>query len=384
MSYDQPDFLGVALDRTAIAQHLLNIDNKRRSNLFPWNGQFSPELIEVLLRTYAPKKGLVLDPFAGSGTVLCEAGTLGLPVLGTEINPAACKMAQIYGLMNLSIGKRKTLALEVEKALQEHLPNREPSLFSANDPATDQQVKESLIEIHAAPGDEATRSMLEALIVLLDFYEEVTDEKIHRTWDKLKARILALPESDSPIRLLNCDARQIPLEDGEADFVITSPPYINVFNYHQKYRRSVEALGWDLLRVAQSEIGSNRKHRQNRLLTVIQYCLDMTDVLRELRRVCKEGSRLIVIVGRESDVRKTRFFNGEIIAALATRCVGFQLILRQERVFMNRFGEKIYEDILHFHMTGRNSTSAEDSRIIARGSLKKVAQPNSRRIARRP
>src|SRR6516162_8718663 len=103
MDHDQPDFGAVPLDRTTVAQDLLNIDNKQRSNLFPWNGQFSPQLIEVLLRTYAPKKGLVLDPFAGSGTVLCEAGAFGLPVIGAEINPAACKMAQIYRLMNLPV-----------------------------------------------------------------------------------------------------------------------------------------------------------------------------------------------------------------------------------------------------------------------------------------
>src|SRR5262249_39812661 len=162
-------------------------------------------------------------------------------------------------------------------------------------------------------------SVLEALIVLVDFYHEVTDEKVYCRWARLKARVLSLPESDAPARLLNCDARRLPLPDDEADFVITSPPYVNVFNYHQQYRRSVEALGWDLLAVARSEIGSNRKRRQNRFLTVIQYCLDMADVLRELRRVCKEGSRIVVIVGRESNVRKTRFFNGEIVAALAAR-----------------------------------------------------------------
>lgn len=42
--------------------------------------------------------------------------------------------------------------------------------------------------------------------------------------------------------------------------VLTSPPYINVYNYHQQYRASAEALGWDLLEVAKTEIGSNRKH----------------------------------------------------------------------------------------------------------------------------
>jgi hypothetical protein len=374
MSLNQPNFNGVPLDTTAVAQALLNIDNKQRSNPFPWNGQFSPQLIEVLLRTYAPKNGVVLDPFAGSGTVLYEAGRLGLPVIGAEINPAACKMAQTYCLMNLPLAQRKSLPTGLEKALQECLPDLEPSLFRATANAPDKGIKESLVEIHRGLTSDAQRSLIEALIVLVDFYHEVTEEKVYGAWARLKAQVLTLPESAAPIRLLNCDARRLPLQDGTADFVVTSPPYINVFNYHQQYRRSVEALGWDLLRVARSEIGSNRKHRQNRFLTVVQYCLDMTDVLRELQRVCKEGSRIVVIVGRESNVRKTRFFNGEILAALACRCVGFQFVARQERVFMNRFGEQIYEDILHFHVTASRSTHFEEPRVIAREIMKAAQQ----------
>jgi hypothetical protein len=371
MEYDQPDFDRVPLDRTTVAQALLNIDNKERSNLLPWNGQFSPQLIEVLLRTYAPKNGLVLDPFAGSGTVLYEAGSLAMPVVGSEINPAACKIAQIYCLINLPVAKRKILTARLERTLEDCLPESELSLFSMNGNGTQKCIKQALVEIHAGLDETAPRSLLEALIVLLDFYKDVTEEKVYGTWAKLKARVLSLPESDAPIRLLNCDARRIPLKDGEADIVVTSPPYINVFNYHQQYRRSVEALGWDLLRVAHSEIGSNRKHRQNRFLTVIQYCLDMTDVLREVQRVCKEGSRAIMIVGRESNVRKTRFFNGEIMAALASRCVGFLLAVRQERVFMNRFGEQIYEDLLHFDVA-RSSPNFEEPREVAREVLTKA------------
>ncbi|HJT76763.1 MAG TPA: DNA methyltransferase [Gemmataceae bacterium] len=371
MGHEQPDFDGVFLDRTTVAQALLNIDNKQRSNLLPWNGQFSPQLIEVLLRTYAPKNGLVLDPFAGSGTVLYEAGSLGMPVVGAEINPAACKMAEIYCLINASVAKRRALMTRLERLLEDCLPAAEPSLFSTTGNGAQQCIKESLVAIHGGLDDRATRSLLEALIVLLDFYKDVSGEKVYSTWAKLKARVLGLPESDAPIRLLNCDARRLPLRDGETGFVVTSPPYINVFNYHQQYRRSVEALGWDLLKVAESEIGSNRKHRQNRFLTVIQYCLDMTDVLREIQRVCKEGSRAIVIVGRESNVRKTRFFNGEIMAALASRCVGFLFAARQERVFMNRFGEQIYEDLLHFDVTRRN-TNHEEPREIAREVLAKA------------
>ncbi len=103
-----------------------------------------------------------------------------------------------------------------------------------------------------------------------------------------------------------------------------------------------------MLKVARSEIGSNRKHRGNRFLTIIQYCLDMSQVLYELARVCRPGARLIFIVGRESTVRGTRIFNGEIVAEVAHRVMGFDLILRQERVYLNRFGQRIFEDILHF------------------------------------
>jgi len=365
MRDDEPNFYGVGLDKTSIAQELLDIDKKQRSNLFPWNGQFSPQLIEVLLRVFAPKRGLVLDPFAGSGTVLREAGSLGLSAVGAEINPAACKMAQIYCLMGLPVATRKVLMNRLANSLLEALPDQEPSLFGEGRGDSNGDVKTSLVELHGRSSDEATRSVLEALIVLADFYKDLTSSNIFDIWAKLKATILGLPESNARATLLNCDARKLPLRDGEADFVLTSPPYINVFNYHQQYRRSAEALGWNLLAVARSEIGSNRKHRQNRFLTVVQYCLDMTHAMKELQRVCRDGARVVAIVGRESNVRKTRFFNGELVAALATRCAGWRFESRQERVFVNRFGERIVEDILHFDVRKNAIAAGEEACTIA-------------------
>ena len=148
--------------------------------------------------------------------------------------------------------------------------------------------------------------------------------------------------------------------------MLTSPPYINVHNYHQKFRRSVEALRWDVLAFARSEIGSNRQNRGNRFLTVIQYCLDMGLALREMARALKSDGRLILVLGRESTVRGTRFFNGELVAELAVQGVGLELERRQERVFRNRYGAAIYEDILHFRVTGE-VPSSDVCLIAARG-----------------
>ena len=63
-------FSQTVIDRDEISQSELNIDDKVRSNLFAWNGQFSPQFIEVLLSKYSKPDFFVVDPFVGSGTVL--------------------------------------------------------------------------------------------------------------------------------------------------------------------------------------------------------------------------------------------------------------------------------------------------------------------------
>src|SRR5208337_2271056 len=60
------EYESIPLDTNSITQHQLNIDAKERSNLFPWNGQFSPQLIELLLKAYARPDTFVFDPFLGS------------------------------------------------------------------------------------------------------------------------------------------------------------------------------------------------------------------------------------------------------------------------------------------------------------------------------
>lgn len=70
------------------------------------------------------------------------------------------------------------------------------------------------------------RELLEALIVLLDFYKDVIEKMVYSTWARLRARVSSLPESDEPVRLLNCDTRRLPRKEGEADFVVTWPQFI--------------------------------------------------------------------------------------------------------------------------------------------------------------
>ena len=116
-----------------------------------------------------------------------------------------------------------------------------------------------------------------------------------------------------------------------------------------------------------SEIGANRKHRGNRLYTVIQYCIDIALSLKEANRVCKNNARMIYVVGRESTVLGYTFCNSELVYNLGTQIFGFDFDIRQERVFKNRYGQMIYEDILHFVNNENHDISDEEIISQARG-----------------
>ena len=55
---------------------------------------FPPDLIEPIIKSSSPKKGIVLDPFAGSGTALRVARKLGRSFIGIELNPEYAAMCE--------------------------------------------------------------------------------------------------------------------------------------------------------------------------------------------------------------------------------------------------------------------------------------------------
>jgi hypothetical protein len=330
-----------------LAQTVLDINEKNRSNLFAWRGQFSPQLVENILKAYCPVNASVLDPFCGSGTVLYEAALQHLTVYGFELNPAGWILSRVYQFINKSLEQRKTILDAVLEKLSSVFPSYD--LFGQhNNPniVVSEFPKVASDLLLAATDDE--RVFFEALVVLLDVCDkDIPVKLLYDCYYRLARLVRSLPQSSLPVSAKLADARRLPLEAASIDFVITSPPYINVFNYHQNYRRSVEILGWNLLAIARSEIGSNRANRGNRFLTVVQYCLDMAVVLNELCRVCKDSARVILIVGHESNVLGVPFYNADILERLAQETNSFMLVQRQHRQFTNRFGKQIQEDLLH-------------------------------------
>jgi hypothetical protein len=345
-------FSETTIDRKDIDQSLLDIDQRSRTSLFTWNGQFSPQFIEALLARYADKESVLYDPFAGSGTVMTEGARRNLSAFGVELNPAAYYMAKCSEYCALSDSEVDAILNSVNVGLNEALQYED--------------TEKALSSWYAKLPEGRAKDTAALLIVLCDFYKnEATPLLISAKWAALTNLIKELPHTQGSINVYNADSRESPIASGAANLVITSPPYINVMNYHQQYRRSVEALGFDVLAIAKSELGSNRRNRGNRFLTVIEYSIDMALSLIETCRVVSQDARMIFVVGKESTILGSTFCNSEIVYRAACEIAGVEFMMRQQRVFKNRYGKMIYEDILHFRNEKHDNIPSETAAIAA-------------------
>jgi hypothetical protein len=347
------EFDEVVVDRQTIDQARLDLAERSYISLLPWRGQFSPELVDVLLDAYSGPEQTLVDPFVGSGTSLLRGSSRRLGGFGADVSMAAVLRARVAEMCNLDEPTREQVLRNARRHV-EAVARQRHDLFS---PLPESEVVDSEMSLDRLAGIE---NRLEAMVVanalmiaMGDTGRQCRAADLHAGLDRMEVICRRLPHTDASVLVEAADARALKIPDRSVDLVLTSPPYVNVFNYHQYYRPAVEALGMQPLRHAPHEIGANRKNRGNRFLTVIQYCLDMGMALQEMRRVMRPRGLAILVVGRESNVRGARIFNSSGIYAIALGALGYELASRHERSFISRFGTRIFEDVLVLRPNGQ-------------------------------
>jgi len=334
-----------------LEQNKLDVIRKQRSNYFNWKGQFTPEFIEYLLDCYANENSIIADPFSGSGTVLSESIRKNLACIGFEVNPSAFFMSKFYEYSMYSDEERHKLYNEFRSAIGYDvmaIPNSSMVYVDSQDYRVSYA---NLINFSSYVAKNLDEKLIPFMINVLFLCEK--DKKLSLKDSLIKNIIhirdlfFSLPYTNKSVMANLGDARSFGLQyKNLVDLVITSPPYINVFNYHQNYRGIIECFGYDILKVASCEIGSNRKHRSNRFKTVVQYAIDMGHTIYNTSMALKQNGRMIFVVGRESMVRKTPFYNSRIIEDIVETIPSLQIESINERQFGNRYGECIKEDII--------------------------------------
>ena len=264
------------------------IRTKHVHRLHPYLGKFVPQLVEIFLRKFEPIA--VCDPFAGSGTTLVEAITLGINAIGCDISKFNSLITQVktseydLELLESEITEIVTKALSpdqqrlIETTELYHTSEYLNSWFALS-------ALQSLLAYQSLIRDytysdvlrlilsRAARSARQTTHFDLDFPKKPQTEpyrcyKHGRTCKPTEdaARFLRRYSTDtlkrirefssirknSALSIINGDTTTV--EFPRHDLVITSPPYVGLIDYHEQHKYAYELLGlpWK----AESEIGS--------------------------------------------------------------------------------------------------------------------------------
>lgn len=334
-----------------LIQDKLDVKNKTRVNLFNWRGQFTPDFVDYILESFAHPDDIFVEPFSGSGTVLLECARRDLSCYGFEISPAAYAMSKFFTFTNVS----QEIRLDIASSLKEKILSliqkfHALPLFSEHESFREgykNLLEFSKVLFSKIDSPQERILALNTLFIAENYKKGDLDSSVMKSFNYINKNLIHLPFTRKVVSAELGDARLIHKNcPAKANIIFTSPPYINVFNYHQNYRAILETLGWNMLKVAQSEFGSNRKNRGNRFRTVVQYCLDMEQTLKSFWECLDKDGLIILVIGRESNVRKIPFYNGEMVKEIAKETGGFKDISNFERTFINKFGINLKEDIV--------------------------------------
>ena len=332
-----------------------------------YTAKLIPQIPRYFIEKYSKKGDVVLDPFCGSGTTLLEAKLLFRNGIGIDINPLAVLISESK-TTPIDIAELKLASQSVLKKLKTRngierltFPNID-YWFSGTAKRKLLRVKSS-IQVFKEMHDESIHKFLLVCLSSIIRKSSFADPRMAKTYkskrvmEKLQNGWLPNPfkyfeealeknikriecfsdrlkESPSYVKVFPGDAKEmseILKANGikRADFLITSPPYINAQDYFRSYKFE---LWWLELatpeqvkelkrRCLGTECISSRDHDsppKTRYLTlksilkemwkidkrssyiVHRYFENMNDVFRESNKVLKKGGHFCLITGNNT------------------------------------------------------------------------------------
>ena len=252
-----------------------------------------PSTAASLLRDLAPAKGTVLDPFAGSGTVLVEARLLGLSALGTDLNPLAVALAKLKTAPPPQAEAERLV--EVAEKVRDHADERrkaragatrrygpeDTSLFAPHVLLELDGLRHGIASLDMSPrAREALLLVLSAILIKVsqrtsDTSEQASPRRIAagytaklflRKTEELVARLGAyarlLPPGAPRARVALDDATRLTsVGEASVDAILTSPPYAATYDYLAHHEARLRWLALDAKPLARGELGARRRYR---------------------------------------------------------------------------------------------------------------------------
>lgn len=290
-------------------------------NYHPYPAKFVPQIPSELIQTLSEPGDWVLDPFVGSGTTLVEANLAGRHALGVDVNPLSCLISRVKTTV-LDSRECNHIAHVADRAAQEvrsgarHQP---PKFFGIDkwfSPRSQQELAALLSVVRAAELVTSAREFLEvafASIVVKASRQEsdtrykaiekdiapfkIADYFVARVQDMLK-RMEQFRAMAKPSRCLVALVDSTKLIPGDIvfDLAVTSPPYMNSYDYYLYHKHRMSWLGFDYRGAQEAEFGSRNKHNDKNM-GIDAYNDPIARNAALVFQRLKTGGRFCVVVG---------------------------------------------------------------------------------------
>lgn len=296
-----------------------------------------PVTARRLVEAFAPAKGMVLDPFCGSGTILIEAMLAGRNALGTDLNPLAVMLARAktHPRKPEALAALVTAAQEVaafadarrkaKLGATRRLPQEDVSIFT---PHVLLEMDGLRAGIEKAPPEARPDLQLvfSSILVKLsakrgDTSDEPLEKRVSagyparlfvRKTEELAQRFAAfaeeLPKPLPRSRVLLDDASELrKVDDASVDAVITSPPYVATYDYIAHHALRMRWLDLDTRRLEKGEIGARRHYeRMSPDEARAAWERELARLFNALARVTRKGGSLVLLIADSATPRGPR------------------------------------------------------------------------------
>lgn len=361
-----------------------------RNPIHPFPARMAPGIaLEALGEGKIPLR--VLDPMAGSGTVLAVARANGHRAIGVDLDPLAVLLAGVWTrtLDPEEVNRKAAQVLGRARAAFPSLSVGQAYPSGSNDETRDfirywfdgyarrqlTVLSDAVSRVRNAAVRDALWCGFSRLIITksagASLAMDLSHSRPHRRFDVAPVKPFNRFLSAVQAVVSNCpqigatpvgplavakqgDARALEIDGGSIDLVVTSPPYLNAIDYMRCSKFSLVWMGYNvdhLRRIRGDSVGAEASSEEaldtrwvhaviNQLrlspklsaratALLARYVLDMGGALAEVSRVLKAEGRAVYVVG-DSTVRGTFIRNSEIIRAVAERR-GLTLLERRSR-----------------------------------------------------
>lgn len=367
--------------------------NSYTHGMFKYPCKFIPEIPRWAINLFLScKKGVIFDPFSGSGTTLLEANINGVDAYGTEIDDIAKLIIKVKTTV---LDERQTNCLEQKyseligvisqsdaKAFRPRIDNLEHWFCESTinelgrmkvyiDNIYDADVRDffrlcmvSIIKRVSNADDTSPKPYVSGKVKKIPPTVEKEFTSVFRRYKQMITELSGI-ENMGRTNIIDGDALKF-LVPEKIDLAITSPPYINAFDYGRTMRlenlwmatlteeklREKKSLyvGTEKINVKQekSELAILEKSSllksyyydivekdEKRALIVKKFFEDMQDNLNSVYGQMNTGGKYVIVIGN-STIRKVNVESWKVIEEIAND-IGFKTIQYFNYIIQNPY-----------------------------------------------